>query len=454
MALRFTLKRDEMDMTSGGIARLVIRFAFPLLVGNLFQQLYNMVDSWVVGNYVSNEAFSAVGSVGPVINMLIGFFLGLSAGAGVVISQFYGAGRPDRVRDAVHTSILLTLLLAVVFTALGVTMTPLMLRLMNSPADVFPEARTYLTIYFSGVIGLMVYNMGSAILRAVGDSVRPFYYLVICALLNTGLDLLFVLVFQMGVAGVALATIISQFVSAVLVTVALLRSRLPVRLVPKKLRIDRSILFMIVKVGFPAAIQMALTSFSNVFVQSYINHFGSNGMSGWTAYAKIDALLFLPVQSIALAATTFVGQNLGKGQIPRARRGVRVCLGLALVSSLILMAPVMIFAPELVAFFNSRPEVVAYGTSLLRYISPFYVLPCVNQILSGGLRGAGNSTAPMIIMLSTFVLFRQIYLFVMTHYIANEFIPVALSYPAGWLACSIVLFLYYRRFDFAKTKLT
>lgn len=445
-------KRKTVDMTQGNITRHIIEFAFPLLVGNIFQQLYNMVDTWVVGNFVSNEAFSAVGTVGPIVNMLIGFFMGLSSGAGVVISQNYGAKRFDEVEKAVHTAMVMTLLIGVAFTFIGLAMTPFMLQLMKTPDNVLPESTAYLRIYFSGILGLMVYNIGAGILRAVGDSKRPFYYLVVCAIMNTVLDLVFVLVFEMGVKGVALATILSQATSAVLVIITLLRTDECIQLRLKKLRIHWQVLKKIFLVGIPAAIQMAITAFSNIFVQSYINFFGADCMSGWTAYAKIDQLLFLPMQSIALASTTFVGQNLGCNQVDRAKKGVRKALLIACCATVLLMIPVILFAGPLVSFFNSKPEVVSYGAMLLAWITPFYVLCCINQILSGALRGAGISRAPMVIMLTSFVVFRQIYLFTMSH-IWNEIIPIAMSYPAGWLLCSTITLIYYTRVDLAKNRL-
>ena len=445
-------RRRDVDMTEGSILRHIIAFALPLLLGNIFQQLYNTVDTWVVGNYVSNEAYAAVGTVGPIVNMLIGIFMGLSSGAGVVISQYYGAHREEEVQKAVHTAIGMTLCLAVLFSAVGILMTPTMLDLMEMPDNVQPEAITYLTIYFAGIIGLMLYNIGSGILRAVGDSQRPFYFLVVCAVLNTGLDLLFVLKFHMGVAGVALATVISQCVSAILVTVTLARSQNCIRLRFKKLRIHWATLKKIFSVGIPAALQMCITSFSNIFVQSYINYFGDNCMSGWTTYAKVDQLLFLPMQSISLASTTFVGQNLGSNQPERARKGVRTALLLAMASTAILTVPVEIFAPYIVSFFNDKQEVVHYGSVLLRWLSPFYLLCCFNQIYAGALRGAGNSRAPMIIMLSSFVVFRQIYLYFMSG-ICNEIIPIAMSYPAGWLLCSAINTVYYHKVDLTKTRL-
>lgn len=450
---RVRKRKNDVNMTEGSIIRHLVVFAAPLLVGNIFQQLYNTVDTWVVGKYVSNEAFSAVGTVGPIINMLIGFFLGLSSGAGVVISQYYGAGKTEEVRKTVHTSLMMTILLGLLFTGLGIALIPGMLALMNTPAEVIPESTAYLTIYFAGVLGLMLYNIGAGILRAVGDSTRPFYYLVVSAVINTVLDLVFVLRFDMGVAGVAWATIIAQGISAVLTLITLLRSDSCIRVSLRALRIHFDMLQKIIRVGIPAALQMAVTSFSNVFVQSYINYFGADCMSGWTAYGKIDTLLMLPMQSLALASTTFVGQNLGLGKVDRAKRGVRIALALSLVTAVILMIPVMAFAPSLVAFFNEKTTVVEYGTMFLRYISPFYILCCFNQIYSGALRGAGNTRAPMVIMLASFVVFRQIYLFVLTHFIVNTILPVSMGYPAGWLVCSLLTCLYYRQADLTKSRI-
>lgn len=455
-SLRLSQKQD-VDMTHGNIIGHIIRFALPLLIGNLFQQLYNTVDTWVVGNYVSNEAFSAVGAVAPIVNMLIGAFSGLASGAGVVISQYYGAGRMDKVQETVHTAILVTLALSVLFTAAGLLLTPVMLDLMDLHVNAVDEATTYLTIYFSGMIGLMFYNMGAGILRAVGDSRRPFYFLVVCAILNTILDLVFVLLFHMGVEGVALATVFSQLVSAVLVIILLLRTNTCVKLIPKKLKLHWSILKKILSVGIPAALQMAVTAFSNVFVQSYITHFdvgmpSPDYMSGWTAYLKVDQILFLPMQSVSLAITTFVGQNLGSKQPERAAKGVRQALLVSLCATGIIMIPVLVFAPYIVGFLNSKPEVIVNGTLFLRWQTPFILLCCFNQIYAGALRGSGNSRAPMLLMLSSFVLFRQAYLFCMSR-ICNQIIPIIMAYPAGWLVCSVLTAIYYHKTTLNKIKL-
>lgn len=347
----------------------------------------------------------------------------------------------------------MTLVLAVVFTFLGILMTPTMLKFMKMPEGAFPQAKTYLTIYFAGVVGLMLYNIGSGILRAVGDSRRPFYFLVVSALLNTVLDLVFVICFGMGVEGVALATIIAQSVSALLCMLVLLRTSSCVRVYFSEIKCHIESLKRIVKIGIPAALQLTITAFSNVFVQSYVNFFGEACMSGWTAYAKIDQFMFLPMQSLSISATTFVGQNLGNGNVARAKKGVNVAMLMSVCSTLIIMIPVMIFAPHLVRFLNKAPEVIEYGTLFLTYITPFYLLCCVNQIYAGSLRGAGNSRAPMVIMILSFVCFRQIYLFVMANFISNTVLPIAFAYPAGWLLCTLLSVIYYKRVDLSKTRI-
>ena len=434
-------------MTKGSIMALLLNFAAPLLLGNIFQQLYNTVDTWVVGNYVGKNAFSAVGTLSPIINTLIGFFIGFSNGACVIISRHFGAGDKEKVQRAVHTFVTVTLILCVVFTFLGIALTPLMLDLIKSPAEVRSEQHTYLSIYFAGVTGLLLYNMGSAILRAVGNSVYPFLFLVVSALLNTAMDLIFVIAFDMGTAGVAYATIAAQLVSAILVMAMLFKTDSSVRVRLKSLRIDRDILGGIFRIGLPAALQMSVTAFSNIFVQSYINFFGSDCMGGWTAYSKIDQLLFLPMNSLALATQTFVGQNLGRKLTDRTRQGVRKSLFMCMLCTAVLIIPVVAFAPSLVRFFIDESEagVIHYGTLFLRMISPFYIMCCLNQIYGGALRGAGEARTSMVVMLGSFVLFRQIYLFVVSNYVSNTVVAISLGYPLGWLLCSILMFVFYKR---------
>ena len=436
--------RRDVDMTEGNIARHLVNFALPLLIGNIFQQFYNTVDTWVVGNYVSNEAFSAVGTVGPVINMLIGLFGGMSSGASVVIAQYYGAHRNDKVKEAVHTSAALTLILCVAFTVIGLLLIQPMLRLMKTPVEVLPESTAYLTIYFAGMSGLMIYNMGSGILRAVGDSTRPFYFLVVSAVLNIVLDLVFVIAFDMGVRGVGFATIIAQGVSALLISLSLLHSESCVRLRVRDLRINGKMLRKVIRVGIPAGLQMAITGFSNVFVQSYINFFRTDCMAGYSSYNKLDAFILIPVQSLALASSTFVGQNYGARKLERARQGVKQALIMSISMTIFLCALLLIFRDQLLTLFTNDSLVIQYGSRFIGMIAPFYFCTCFNQTFAGAMRGIGKAKVPMIVMLSSFVVFRQIFLYVGTK-LGGGFVLVSLAYPMGWVVCSIAMYVCYKR---------
>ena len=438
------MKKGEKDMTKGAILPQILLFAVPLILGQLFQQLYNTFDTWCVGNFVGKNSFSAVGTVGSITNMLIGFAGGFSTGAGVVISQYYGSGDKENVRKSVHTFILFMFILSIVLSLLGVALTPFLIKIIKAPPEVAKEEYIYLTIYFSGISGLLLYNMGSAIFRAVGNSKLPFIFLVVSACLNIIMDLVFVIVLKMGTSGVALATIISQAISALLVLGALKITQSQVSFKFRELKINWKILSRIIFIGLPSAIQMAVTAFSNVFVQSYINQFGADVMGGWTAYNKVDQVIFLPMQCMGLAAMTFVGQNYGAGNIKRAKRGADISLLSALTSTLILVVPVITLAPHVVTFFiNGEDEVIKYGTLFLRMLSPFYLLCCFNQVYSNALRGIGRSKEPMYVMLFSFVVARQIYLFVVSRFISNTIIPIAFGYPFGWLLCSTIITITY-----------
>ena len=437
-------RRRDMDMTQGKIMSQLVSFALPLLLGSIFQQLYNTVDTWVVGNFVGKNSFSAVGTLSSVTNLVISFFMGFSSGASVIISHYFGAKDNENVNRTTHTFVAVTLIMCVVLTLLGIALIPLVLRIMKSPVEVASEQRIYLTIYFAGLSGLLIYNMGSAILRAIGDSTHPFMFLVVSASLNIVLDLVFVIVFHMGTAGVAYATIISQMVSAILVMFVLFRSPTSVRVSLKKLHIYGYILKKIFRVGLPSALQMSITCFSNIFVQSYINQFGSACMAGYGVYGKIDAFALIPVQSISMSSTTFVGQNWGARQPARAREGVRTAIWMSLASTATLGLLVFALARPLMGFFSPVPEVIDYGVRFIRIVTPFYVTICFNQIYAGALRGVGDATAPTVIMLATFVVSRQIYLAV-THALGAGFVAVALAYPVGWILCSTLLILRYSR---------
>ena len=432
--------KSSVDMTQGSIERLLIMFALPLLLGQIFQQLYNAVDGVVVGRFVGKEALAAVGASGNIINALISFFTGLGTGSGVVISQYFGAHNDQGVRDTVHTTVVATLILAVFCTILGVTATGTILQWMDTPADVEPEAAAYLRIYFAGVAGLMFYNIGSGILRAVGDSTRPLYFLIFSALLNLGLDLLFVCVFHMGIEGAAWATIIAQAISAVLTFVVLGREKGSYRVELRALSIKKSVLGQVIKIGLPMAVQTGIISLSNVFVQAYINAFQSACMAGWASYNKLDAFVWLPMLSLGMAVTTFVGQNLGAGKPERARRGVRVSVVLSLVSTTLLVIPMMVFADSFLRIFNGDADVLYYGRMFVVYMSPFYIPYTFTQIYSGALRGAGDSVKPMLICIFSFV----IYLFIGTRFIAHPLF-VGMGYPAGWIVSVLLMVIAYRR---------
>lgn len=438
------MNRKDIDLTQGVIWKQIVRFALPLLAGNIFQILYNTVDTLIVGNFVDKQALGAVGMMGAPINALVGFFAGIANGATVVISNYFGAKNDERISSSVQTTIVFALIASVICTLLGVLMTPTLIRMMGTPEDMVDYARDYLFIYFAGISGLMLYNIGAGILRAVGDSRRPLYFLIVSAVLNTVLDILFVIGFGWKVKGVAIATIIAQGVSAVLVLVILTRTHAPYAIRWKKLGVDKVIMTRIFAIGLPSAIQTAVTSISNVFVQRYINAFLSDCAAGWTVYGKIDQYALLPINSLAISATTFVGQNLGARNIERAKKGIKLTLLIAAASCVLLGIPLVAFPAFFARFFNKDANVIYYASTFLRMMSPFYFLCAINQVLAGSLRGAGDSKAPMVIMLSSFVAFRQLYLFVFSR-LFDSFYVVALAYPMGWILCSALMVIYYKK---------
>ncbi len=438
------LSHKDADMTEGSIWRHLIQFSIPTGIGLLFQQLYNVVDTLVVGNFVSKQAQAAVGSTGSIINTVVGFCAGLATGASVIISQRYGAHDDEGLSKAVHTTITVTFILSLIATVIGLLIIRPMLSFMQTPADVWDDAKMYLTIYFSGIIGILFYNMGGGILRAVGDSRRPLLFLVFSALVNTVLDLLFVLGFGMKVDGVAWATVISQILSACLILYTLSKEQAAYGLRLKKLRIERQSMVNILRIGLPSSIQSAITAFSNVFVQSYINAFGSACMAGYSIYGKLDAFVLIPVQSIAIASTTMAGQNWGAKNVKRAREGVRDAILLSLICTIALAIVAFLGARPLLGLFSPDAEVVDYGVRFIYIVTPFYLAVCFNQIYAGALRGIGDATAPTVIMVASFVVFRQIYLAV-TKALRLGFISVALAYPMGWILCSALLAIRYRK---------
>lgn len=436
-------KTTVRDMTEGSIAKQVILFALPLMLGNIFQMLYNTVDSIVVGNFVGKQALAAVGSTTMIVNMMVFFFNGFSTGAGVIIANLFGARNMEKLHKAIETTMAATFLLSALFTVAGVAAVKPMLRFMATPEDVFGEATVYLQIYIGGISGLLVYNMGSGILRAVGDTMRPLFFLVLTSVVNIVLDLVFVVGLHSGIEGVAWATIISQFISAVLTLLLLTRSEDIHRLTWVDLKIDRGILGEIFAVGLPAGIQSIITAFSNVFVQSYINFFGSSCMAGWSCYNKLDQFVMLPMQSMAMAATTFVSQNIGAGRERRADKGTVITVSMSVGVTAVIVALLCLFAAPAVRMFSPDESVIEYGVLFIRANCFFLLFNCVNHVLAGALRGRGDSKGPMIIMLLAFVGIRQVYLYVVTHFVANTPFLVGFGYPVGWTTCCAIELTYF-----------
>ena len=436
-------------MTEGTIWKHLVRFAFPLFIGNIFQQLYNTVDSIVVGNFVGADALGAVTSTIPIVITLIGLAIGFTMGASVVISQYFGAKDIENLRRSTHTATAAMFLLSLVFAAIGYLATPVLLRMMNTPESVFREAVVYLQIFSLGLTGTIMYNMGSAILRAVGDSKRPLYFLILASILNIFLDLLFVINFGLGVAGVAYATIISQFVSGIIIFWLLFRSNEVHSLRWHEMKIDTRILRRIIAVGFPAGFQMAVTSFSNVFVQAYINAYGAASTAGWGIYSRIDAFVILPTQSMAMSVTTFVGQNAGARKPDRINKGLLTGLCLSWSLSACIITILYIFAPYIAGLFNQDAAVLSFAVLFIRLNSIFDPVNATNQIEAGALRGVGDSRTPMIIMLMSFVVLRQIYLFIISR-LTDSIYFIAVGYPIGWFVCTALMTLHIYRIGWDK----
>lgn len=436
------MKGNTQDLTKGSIVKAIILFSVPLLIGNLFQQLYNAVDSYVVGNYVGKVALAAVGASTPIINMLIGFFMGISTGAGVVIAQFFGAGDLSKMKKAIHNSIALTLVIGVVLTVIGLTFNDPILKAIGVPSDVFSEASTYLSIYFWSLIFVMIYNMGSGILRSVGDSKRPLYFLIFSSVINIVLDFLFVKKFGFGVAGAGYATLIAQAISAIMVMYVLMKTEDSYRVVLKDIKFDKEILLKIIKIGLPTGFQQSIVSLSNVIVQSYINIYGASVIAGYSVTIKIDGFVNLPLQAFNMAITTFVGQNIGAKQYNRVKKGAYITTFLAMVTIGFFVVIMYFFGRDFIALFNQEKDVIDAGRLMQLTFLPFYIFLPINQVINGVLRGAGRSAVPMYVMIFSFVFLRQIYLFLVTK-VTSDVVYVFLGWPTTWVVCSLIFIVYF-----------
>lgn len=412
------------------------------MASNLFQQFYNTMDSLVVGQFVGSTALAAVGSTGSLSFLLIGFFMGFGTGSGVVIAQHYGARDSEGVSKSVHTAMALAIVFGIVLGIIGALVAPLLLTLMNTPENVMAQATLYLRIYFGGIITMTIYNIGSGIMRAVGDSKRPLYYLIIAGITNVLLNLLFVIVFKMGVAGVALATIASQFLSAILVVRDLMKTHESYRLELKKIRFHKDILIRIAKIGIPAGIQSMVISLSNIVIQSKINIFGSAAMAGQAAAQRIDGFVYMPLNAFSLAMTTFTAQNLGAGQYDRVHKGTRTAMLMGLVSTIGLGWTAALLAKQLVGLFSGEADVISYGMKSVMVLGGTYFLFVFNDILAGVIRGAGNATVPMIISIFNMCIVRILWLTIVLPIWQNYYL-VLVCYPMTWALSSLFYIIYY-----------
>ena len=433
------------QITEGVIWKQLLIFFFPILFGTFFQQLYNTADAIIVGNFVGKEALASVGgSASTIINLLVGFFVGLSSGATVIISQYYGADNRRRVSDSVHTAIALAIAGGVVIMLIGLVSARFALAAMGTPDDILSLSLTYMKIYYLGTIPSMIYNMGSGILRAVGDSRRPLYFLIASCLVNIVLDLLFVAVLDMGVAGAAIATIASQFFSAILTLIALLRTQDSYRLIVSKIRFHRDLLFDIIKIGLPAGLQSAMYSISNLLIQSSINSFGTDTIAAWTAYGKVDSIFWMIMGAYGVSITTFAGQNFGAGKYDRIKKSVRICLGLAAVTSLFLSFIVLNFGGTILLLFTRDTNVINICIGMMRVVSPAYITYICIEILSGTCRGCGDSFFPMLLTCFGVCVLRILWITIAVP-LRHEVATVAFSYPLTWTITSILFILYYKR---------
>ena len=438
------------QITEGVIWKQLLAFFFPILFGTFFQQLYNTTDAIVVGNFVGKQALAAVGGpASTLINLLVGFFTGLSSGATVVISQFYGAKHKDDVRKAVHTSIALSIAGGAVIMVLGIAFAGVALRAMNTPEDIMGMSLTYMRIYFLGVIPSLIYNMGSGILRAVGDSKRPLYFLIASTLTNIVLDLFFVLVLRMGVAGVAIATSLSQVASAAMVMYALIKTDDMYRLYLREIRFSPSILSAIIRIGLPAGLQSTMYSVSNLIIQASINSFGTDTIAAWTAYSKIDGMFWMIMSAYGVSITTFAGQNFGAGKYDRIHKSVRVCIGMSAFTSVLLSAIVLVGGRFFLGLFTDDPGVADIGMSIIHVIAPTYITYICIEILGGTARGCGDSIIPMLLTCFGVCVLRVIWILGIVP-IHRDLATVAFSYPLTWAVTSVMFIVYYLRGNWLK----
>ena len=436
------MKKTSLDLTQGSITKQIILFALPILLSQVFQNLYNSVDSLIVGNFLGTTALAAVTSCADISQLLVGFFTGLSAGAGVLFARYFGMKNYERLHDAISTSLIFSFIIGITMMAVGICIADVLLNIVACPADVYDEAIIYLRVYLVGLLFTSLYNVASGVLRSVGDSRNPFIYLVISSILNIILDILFVVVFKMQVLGVALATIISQLLSVILVYYQLTHAHDVYRIDLRHLKFDSTMLKEVISLGLPAALQSCLISISNLFVQRYVNLFGSSVMAGVGAAKKIDKFVGLIANSLGMSTATFVSQNIGAKRIDRAKKGIRITFLLAFIPVAIIGSLIYIYANRAISLFIDDKDAIYYGAMMIQTMMPLYYSQSINQIMLNTLRGFGKSFVAMILSLLGMIGIRQLFLAI-SFSIERNVNHVFLGYPIGWIFSALFVSLYY-----------
>lgn len=434
-------KKNTVLMTEGGIFKNLLFFAAPLILGNLLQQMYNAVDSIIVGNYVGSNALAAVGAGASLIYLLIAFSLGASVGAGVIVSQYLGAKEKEEVHKAVHTAMTISIILGLILTAGGILFSRKLLVMMNTPAEILDDAACYLRIYSCGLIFNVVYNMAAGILNAAGNSRRSLMYLAAAAVVNIFMDLLLIAGLKIGVAGAAIATNFSQAISCILALWFLFRVPADYRISLKSLRIHKAMALRIIQIGLPTGIQNMVISFSNILIQASINQYGATAVAGFSAYLKIDGFNILPVLSFSMAITTFIGQNYGAGKYDRMKKGMWVTLLMGIVYTVLTGILLLTFSGQIMRLFSEDVGVITYGQTAMRYFCPFYWILAILHSLAGTVRGTGKSIPPMVVLLVSLCLFRIVWIqLVLPYYTSIE--GIFILYPVSWLVGAVLMILY------------
>ena len=438
------MSKSQKLMTSGSIWKQMLMFAIPICIGNLFQQLYNTADSLIVGNFLGSQALAAVASSGNIIFMMTGFVSGMAMGAGILIARYFGANKKEELQDIVHTSVALALMIGVLVTVIGVTLTPFILKLMGTPENVMSQSMIYFAIYFSGSLWVVLYNFLSEIMRAVGNSKSPLYYLAISSIVNIVLDIVFIAYLKMGVEGAGWATVISQFISAMLSLFEMVRTDAIYKLHFRKIKLHMNYAREILHYGFPTGIQNSIISVSNVIIQSHINSFGDMAMAGCGVFVKIEGFVFLPIMAFNMAISTFVSQNVGAKQENRAKKGAVFGIACSVCLAEIIGVLFFIFAPSWIGLFDKTPEVIAYGAGRAKVDSLFFCLLAYSHATSSVIRGKGNPKVPMYVMMISWCMVRVVVLAVVMPF-WHEIMIVNWIYPLTWFLSSVYFFYYYHK---------